>query len=354
MPSNFWFALVSVGCLAPVLWAIGWSIRYVPVPIKNPFIRLAVQLSYGVPIGGIPIGQIYLYRYLTGIRNVSRDNVAFHIMQMAELAIFFIVVYRSALYMRTRQKQPDPGVQIDKNSRRGPLFLIGFLLVGLPFLIALRTVSRQKSTLREPSRQELLEHIPKAFTSNQAIPPCPNVSISQKLEGSGKVYLVPLGSFPIRAAEYLRDCYQRRFGLDIVALPAIEIDRDAEDSSRNQLVAERLVAETNAKYSKVVSEPGAFLISLTLEDMYDSGNPSWRFAFSWGHDRSAVISVARFVLSYNGQPVDDEVFLSRLRKAVARNILWTYYRLTPSTDPHTLLYSQPLDVPDLDTISENF
>jgi hypothetical protein len=109
MTSNFWFALISVGCLAPLYWAVAWGFRYVPLPIENPFIRLAIIFPYGAAIGGIPIAEIHIYRYLTGIRNVSRDNV-FMSSIFIQIVIFCIILFRRGLAdIRNRPKQTPPG-----------------------------------------------------------------------------------------------------------------------------------------------------------------------------------------------------------------------------------------------------
>jgi hypothetical protein len=57
--------LALVG-LTLLLWVIAWSLRYVPLPIKDPLVRRIVQLIYGGGVGAFFIIEPMLYRTMTG------------------------------------------------------------------------------------------------------------------------------------------------------------------------------------------------------------------------------------------------------------------------------------------------
>jgi len=187
-----------------------------------------------------------------------------------------------------------------------------------------------------------------------SIPPCVKASAPQKLSGGGKIYFVPVGDFPPRYVEYLRDCYQRRFGLDIRALAPLAVELAAMDQNRHQLIAERLFGEMTQAYSKLAAQPGVVLIGLTTQDMYALGEPHWNFVFGWKSNRYSLVSTARFIVPYYDGLATESVILERLRKVVGRYLGILYYRLPPNSNPKSLLYPNLLGVDDLDALGEDF
>jgi hypothetical protein len=185
------------------------------------------------------------------------------------------------------------------------------------------------------------------------IPHCVDAPIPAKLQGGGQIYLVPIGPYPQVVFDYLRDCYARRFGLDIRTLPEIPIDASTVNSQRNQLIGERLLDELDRKYSSLASR-GAVLIGFTKVDMYILSQPDWRWAFGVGGSRSGVISTARFAVRMDDEEVTTSVILSRFRKALGRYLGYLYYQLPLSSNPQSLMYRQMLGIDDLDAISEDY
>jgi hypothetical protein len=95
--------LAMVPFAAP-LWLMGWSMRFLPIPIKNPQVRIAAQLTLVVIIGGDIVGQMILYRSLSGIRsNLSNDNV-FFILFLGEFVIGLCLIFSSAFALRRKER----------------------------------------------------------------------------------------------------------------------------------------------------------------------------------------------------------------------------------------------------------
>lgn len=209
-------------------------------------------------------------------------------------------------------------------------------------------LSRSVSSPEPPQAPQL------GSDSTDSILPCVNASPPQKLTGGGKIYFVPFGDFPARQVEYLRDCFGRRFGLDIRALAPLKVESAAMDLSRNQLIAERLLSEITQRYPKLAAQAGVVLIGLTTEDMYSLNKPNWRFAFGWQSSRFGVVSTARFVVPYYNQMATESVVLSRLRKIVGRYLGILYYRLPPTSNSKSMVYRTLLGVDDLDALGEDF
>jgi predicted Zn-dependent protease len=184
--------------------------------------------------------------------------------------------------------------------------------------------------------------------------PCVDAPAPRKLEGSGRIYFAPVGDFPLPVVDYLRDCYKRRFGLDIRALAPLVVESSAMDPHRGQLIAERLLAQITQRYSKEAAQPGVTVVGLTTQDMYARNEPNWQFVFGWRQSRYSVVSTARFAVPYYDGVATEAVVLSRLRKAVGRYLGFLYYGLPPSAKPKSMLYPTLLGIDDLDALGEDF
>jgi hypothetical protein len=89
---------------AALLWFMGWSLRFWPIPIKNPFVRVLVQLTAAVIIVGDILGQMSAYRSLSGIRgNLNDDNVFFALF-LGEFVIGLCLIFSSAFALRRKER----------------------------------------------------------------------------------------------------------------------------------------------------------------------------------------------------------------------------------------------------------
>jgi hypothetical protein len=55
-----------------------------------------------------------------------------------------------------------------------------------------------------------------------------------------------------------------------------------------------------------------------------------------------------------GQPANDELLRTRLRKTTTKNIGILYYRKTQNDNPRSVLYSQVGGIEELDNMGEDF
>ena len=169
-----------------------------------------------------------------------------------------------------------------------------------------------------------------------------------------KVYFIPLGDFPTPLTNELVAHYKKKFNLTIEELPAIALDPGVIDNSRKQLVAEELIGMMKRKYPNLATDPNAILIGFTQEDMYIR-KYTWRFSFTWRQeDKFAVVSIARMDPINLGQPANDALLLTRLRKMATKNIGVLYYRKPQNDNPRSVLYSQVGGVEELDNMGEEF
>src|SRR5678815_4354786 len=103
------------------------------------------------------------------------------------------------------------------------------------------------------------------------------------LKGSGTVYLVPLGDFPPATIENLAEHYRKRYGIDIMTLPKLELPKAVKSEERKQLIAEELITLIKNVKPELVHDPKAFVIGLTNEDMFIQQR-DWQYAYSWRHE----------------------------------------------------------------------
>lgn len=108
-----------------------------------------------------------------------------------------------------------------------------------------------------------------------------------------KVYLIPIGKFDSIPIDELANYYGDRFGVSVIGLPTISVDKVTYDQVRDQLIAEELISQMRGRYPKEAANPRAVLIGLTDGDMYIRSK-DWQFAFSYREGgRFGVISAAR-------------------------------------------------------------
>ncbi len=179
-------------------------------------------------------------------------------------------------------------------------------------------------------------------------------SLGPKIEGS-KIFFVPVGDFPSTQLEPLVQYYRQKYNLEIAVLKSIPVDPATRDQSRQQLMAEKLVASLRDGVPEYANDSTVILIGFTSEDIYPTSQ-GWEFAFGWriGATRTAVVSTARMNLHYAGEPSDVSTSDIRMRKVVTKDIGILYYGLPQSKDPKSVLYSQILGIQELDQVGEDF
>jgi predicted Zn-dependent protease len=179
-------------------------------------------------------------------------------------------------------------------------------------------------------------------------------SLTPRIEGS-KIFFVPLGDFPSTQLEPLVQYYRQKYNLEIAVLKSIPVDPATRDQSRQQLMAEKLVASVRDGVPEYTNDSKSILIGFTSEDIYPTSQ-GWEFAFGWriGATRTAVVSTARMNLHYAGEPSDVSAPDTRMRKVVTKDIGILYYGLPQSKNPKSVLYSQILGIQELDQVGEDF
>ena len=168
------------------------------------------------------------------------------------------------------------------------------------------------------------------------------------------MYFISLGDVPPETIDQLTEYYKARFGVTIKTLPAIPVDETMVSRHRNQIDATVLIGLMRHKYPAVVNDLNAIVIGLTPADIYISGF-DWDFAFNLRmENRLAVVSMARMDPVNFGQPANDVLLNTRLRKMVTKNIGVLYFGKPLSKNPKSVLYKNVLGVEELDEMGEDF
>jgi predicted Zn-dependent protease len=167
------------------------------------------------------------------------------------------------------------------------------------------------------------------------------------------LYLVPIGRLTAVSIDEVGSHYRDRFGIDVVTLPLLTLDRTSYDPQRDQLIAEELVAQLKRGYPEHARNPRAVIIALTDGDIYIRSS-DWQFAFSYREDgRFGVLSAARMNPARFHEPPDDELLRRRFRKMLTKSVGILFFGLETNDDPKSVLYGNVLGLEELDGMGED-
>lgn len=169
-----------------------------------------------------------------------------------------------------------------------------------------------------------------------------------------QIYFLSLGDVSPQVIKHLTEHYKTRFGVSIKTLPAIQLDQTLVSTDRKQIAAEVLIVLMREKYPSVVNDPNTIVIGVTPADIYIR-KYDWDFAFNLRQEnRLAVVSMARMDPVNFGQPANEVLLNTRLRKMVTKNIGVLYFRKSLNSNPRSVLYKSVGGLEELDAMGEDF
>ena len=92
---------LAVLTFAAAQWFVAWLMRYLPLHIKNSVLRLIVQVAFPGAMFGVWMAQGALYRSLTGIQVLKKDQF-FTVMTLIEYLISTGVILLVAFERRKK------------------------------------------------------------------------------------------------------------------------------------------------------------------------------------------------------------------------------------------------------------
>lgn len=157
-----------------------------------------------------------------------------------------------------------------------------------------------------------------------------------------RVYLVPLGDFPVSQADDVLNLLTIEYGIPTsIFFPAKDLlDPSAFDARRRQFGAERLVL--GMVRNGGFTDDRILVIGLTTQDLYIE-SMTWRYAFGMRQSNGvALISTARI-----HRPLELDGGQALFRKLVVRYVGFLLYGLPESSDRGDILYRDLLSLDDL-------
>jgi predicted Zn-dependent protease len=162
------------------------------------------------------------------------------------------------------------------------------------------------------------------------------------------VVLVPIGPSSRVDARTLARELDSRYGVPVAARPRIDVPSSTLDEARHQLVADELVGALRRSFPV---SGDAVVIGITDYDIESTSlGIQHMFAFR-DSQHYAVVSSAQ--IGANGfDRVRGHSRHERVRKLVAREIGFLYFKRSESADPHSLLRSTMWRLHDIDALRE--
>lgn len=166
-----------------------------------------------------------------------------------------------------------------------------------------------------------------------------------------RIYIVPLGDVQGLGLDELPEFYRKQYDLSVEVLRPIPLEDRTRNQARGQLIFEELVALMHRRLPRLASDPSAFLIGVTDEDMYIRKN-NWNFAYTAYGDRAGAVSSHRFVP--DSLVKNERLLRSRVRKMISRTIGFVVFKLPPSDDPSSVMYRDLYGSTSADLMSDRF
>ena len=154
--------------------------------------------------------------------------------------------------------------------------------------------------------------------------------------------------------EHLAELYRSQYGLDVSVMTPEAVPAKMVNPLRQQIDVIALLDYTFLLFPEAHLDPEAVIIGVTPLDLYDQRS-HFRYLFGIKGDFSdpkAVVSSMRMTPEFYGEPANEDVFFSRMRKLVSKYIGLLYYDLPTSGDPSSPMYDSILGPDDLDAMSE--
>jgi YD repeat-containing protein len=166
-----------------------------------------------------------------------------------------------------------------------------------------------------------------------------------------KVYLIPLSLAPEASLDWAPAYYKAKLGVEVEILPPIELSTSELDQARHQYEAEKCIDLIIRSHRELSTDPSAILVGVTSQDMFIEAF-DWKYAENFRTEgRLGVVSSARMQPTEYPGKWNKELFNSRLKKMLTKNIAVLYFNLPLSRDTTSLLSAGVLSGNEIDYMS---
>jgi hypothetical protein len=175
------------------------------------------------------------------------------------------------------------------------------------------------------------------------------------LNEAGQLYFVSIGELPQVNIERLANYFGRKYGVQIRTLASLAITDEMRQPGfpNTRPVADKVIRVLKREKATVAFNSKAIVIAI-IEDMNVTDSKR-RYDFSYQLDeRFALVALESIRPTTFCEPANQDLLESRLRKVIAKNIGFLYYRLPRSERPASVMYSSVDCVDELDQMGEEF
>lgn len=161
------------------------------------------------------------------------------------------------------------------------------------------------------------------------------------------LYLVPIGQVPPLALESFAEHFRSitKFKVEITA--PLPLPERAVDRQRKQLIAEQVNDVMARIFGPTLLKSSSLVIGITTNDMYIAAM-NWRYAFSYGNGRYAVVSAARMADGISNNEYWSAQVLLRMQKMLDKRVAIQSLGMGSRTPTPPVLTKPILGLDDLD------
>jgi predicted Zn-dependent protease len=168
-----------------------------------------------------------------------------------------------------------------------------------------------------------------------------------------RICIVPLGQVPVELIHHLADHYRTVYAVDVRVTRPLGIPTDMAEPLRQQVDASRLINYMIGAFP-AYANPDAVFIGVTVLDIYNSEQ---HYRYLLGVKRSyvdpiGVVSTFRMDPAMYGEPKNQELFYSRVRKMTSKYVGMLFFGVPVSQDPTSPMYDSIGGPDDLDAMTE--
>ena len=169
------------------------------------------------------------------------------------------------------------------------------------------------------------------------------------LASDADLYLVPIGVIPKDALESFAKHFQQQLKFNVAITAPLPLPDRAIDLHRRQLVAEQVLDTLTRVFVATRHNPHALVVGITANDLYIAAS-NWRFAFSYGQGRYAVVSAARMADGISTQDFWSAQVMRRMQKMFGKRIAVQYFGMGNRIPTAPVLAPPILGLDDLDRL----
>jgi YD repeat-containing protein len=167
--------------------------------------------------------------------------------------------------------------------------------------------------------------------------PASGIVSADRLRGTGRLYLVALGSSATGEVSDLARFLQEECGVQAEILPAMELPEATRHVKRKQWIADMLIDAMAARFPGIAGDADARIVGVIDDDIYPR-SLNWDFTFDYRFsEKYAVLQTQRLDPGFSRHKPSAVIKTERLRKSAMKCLGMLYFRFRQSSNPESLM-----------------